>query len=104
MTQSAAHDTSKSYWVFQYVPGEDNREVEAGGLGTVVPWRLTQFKEAVHPGDIVFFWRAGGPTSALIGWGEVTGRPFLDSTENITRIDVTTRQLIPAPITKGEIG
>jgi hypothetical protein len=101
---AAAQEPSKSFWVFQYIPDEDNREVEAGGPGAVVPWRLTQFKEAVHPGDTVFVWRAGGPTSALIGWGEVTGEPFLDSTENITRINVTTRQLLPGPITKGEIG
>jgi hypothetical protein len=102
MTQSTPDKPSRSYWVFQFVPSEDNREVETGGAGTVVPWRLAQFRESMKPGDIVFTWRASGPRSALIGWGEITGEPFSEPEEGITRIHVTTRELFKEPIVKSE--
>src|SRR5262249_4270727 len=101
---------SQSYWVFQFLPDYENQNIESGGAGTKIDWRLTAYKDDVRIGDVVFFWRASGPRSALIGWGEVTGERFESVDEEtlvvpgtgerfksvevyVSRIPVTTRVL-----------
>jgi hypothetical protein len=98
----ASSKASQSYWVFQFVSDESNREIESGIAGSTVNWRLTAYKDSVVLGDIVFFWRASGPDSALVGWGDVTGPRFESEDERISRIPVTTRGRFDPPITKEE--
>lgn len=103
VAMSEASRSTRSYWVFQFRPGEQNREVESGPIGTQVDWRLTAYKEAVGLDDIVFFWRASGPRSALIGWGSVTVTAFEPADEEVTRIEVTTRARFDEPILKKDV-
>ncbi len=64
-------------WIFQGVPERydvaDRRKVDEGKKET---WLVTRYREQMHPGDVVYFWRAGQEEQkGLYAWGTIEGEP-----------------------------
>ena len=96
------HPTIPRYWIFQ--GRSDVYDLEQGLIpGETEPWTLNRSRTQVHPGDVVYFWRAGRQAS-LMGWGTVTGEPHQEDLVTKSskgggwRVDVTYETRFEKPI------
>jgi predicted RNA-binding protein with PUA-like domain len=70
-----------NYWIFQSRPERFDlrtRLVE----GQSDDWVASRYRNAMQPGDLVFFWLSGDEAiRGIYGWGKLTSEPYADSSE-----------------------
>jgi hypothetical protein len=85
-------------FVFQSVPDRyDLRHaIHPGKRDT---WYATRYRNAMRPGDLVFFWMAGDePFRGLYGWGRIASAPYIKTSWDSHGVDVSYEVNFAKPI------
>jgi hypothetical protein len=68
-------------------------------IGKAVGWLASRYKDYMHTGNIVYFWRAGDKERrGIYGWGDITSNTTFIDKKGAYRIAVTCRVIFPRHI------